>query len=88
MEENVREAANLRKGRFDVRCAGHNSHMDHMSFWLVVLVIWLVVLPSVFVVTVAVYPRYVRRRAARQSAGSIATIKLASPRGQRSQPRI
>ena len=59
-----------------------------MSVSLTVLVIWLVALPSIFLVTVAVYPRYLRHRMGRPRARSVAATKPARARGRRARPGI
>lgn len=56
-----------------------------MSVSLTLLVIWLVALPSIFLVAVAVYPRYLRHRMGRPGAVRLAG-RASARRSRRESP--
>ena len=60
-----------------------------MSVTLALLLIWLVALPSLFFLTLVVYPRYLRRHVARtRDTATIVTVKQAAPSRHRARPGI
>ena len=62
------------------------SDESNMSLLVAVLIVWLVALPSVFLLVAAVYPRYLRRRMERR--GALAKVKPPSAHRHRARPGI